>query len=98
MSNVFRHGLLAAAAAAALAGCATPQERAARMQAEIDQMVVVYGPACSRLGYPANSDPWRDCVLQLSVKEEVERNGYPSYYAGYGRRHWAMGGRWGPYW
>lgn len=98
MSNGIRHGLLAATALVALAGCATPQEKAARMQAEVDQMMVVYGPACTRLGYPANSDTWRNCVLQLSVKEEVERAGNHTYYAGFGRRHWGLRGRWGPYW
>lgn len=89
--------LLAAATAAALAGCATPQERAAQMQAEVDRMMQVYGPGCTHLGFTAGSDQWRNCVLQLSTKDEIGRDG-PSYYGGIGRRHWAMGGRWGPYW
>ena len=92
-----RRWLLAAGAVAALAGCATPQERAAQMQAEVDRMMQVYGPACTLLGFPAGSDPWRNCVLQLSLKDDVSREG-PSYYGAIGRRHWAMGGRWGPYW
>ncbi len=86
------------AGALLLAGCSTPQERAAAKQAEMDNMMVVYGPACNRLGYAANSDQWRSCVLQLSAKDEVQRYGYPHYYAGYGRSHWALGGFWGPYW
>ncbi len=85
-------------AALLLAACATPQERAVTMQAEMDKMMLIYGPACSKLGYTTNSDQWRGCVLQLSTKEEIERYGYPSYYAGYGSRHWGLGGRWGPYW
>ena len=92
-----RRWLLAAGAVVALAGCATPQERAAQMQAEVDRMMQVYGPACTHLGFTAGSDPWRNCVLQLSLKDEVGREG-PSYYGGFGRRNWAMGGRWGPYW
>lgn len=83
-------------AAALLSGCATPQEKAARAAAEMEQMMQVYGPACSKLGYPANSDQWRDCVLQLSAKEDAQRYG-PSYSIGFGRRHWGMGGYWGPW-
>jgi len=96
MGNLFK----AVLAALMLAACATPQERAVQMQAEIDRMMIIYGPACSKLGYQTNSDQWRSCVLQLSTKEEIERYGYPHYYAGYGygRSHWGFGGRWGPYW
>ena len=90
--------LIAVGAAALLSGCATPQEKAARMQAEMEQMMQVYGPACTKLGYSNNSDQWRNCVLQLSAKEDAERYARPSYYAGFGRRHWGMGGYWGPYW
>lgn len=85
-------------AALALGGCATPQERAARLQADMERDMVVYGPACLRLGYAANSDPWRACVLQLGTKEELRYNYPPAFYGGYygpGRWH---GGGWGPYW
>lgn len=81
------------------AACTTPQQRAAQMQAEMESMIQIYGPACARLGYPNNSDQWRNCVLQLSVKDELDRYGRnPHYYAGFGRRHWGFGGAWGPYW
>ncbi len=89
--------LMAAAAAALLVACATPQERAARMQAEMDQMIVVYGPACSKLGYNVNTDQWRHCVLQLSAKDDVER-ARAHYSLSYGHPRWAWGGYWGPYW
>jgi hypothetical protein len=79
-----------------MAACTTPQERAARLQAEVDQMMVVYGPACNKLGYPAGSDQWRDCVLRLAARDDAERY-RSSYYLGYGRGHWGMGGRWWPY-
>lgn len=88
---------LACLATLLLAACTTPEQRAANMQAEIDKMMQIYGPACSKLGYATNSDQWRNCVLQLSAKEDAERYG-PHYYAGYGRGHWSWGGRWGPYW
>ena len=80
-----------------LAACSTPQQRAERMQAEMAELMTIYGPACSRLGYAQNSDQWRHCVLQLSTREELRHTG-PSYYGGFGPRHWRAGGYWGPYW
>ena len=97
MNNLIRKFVLPAALAAAVAGCATPQERAAQMQAEVDRMMQMYGPACTHMGYPANTDQWRNCVLQLDAKDDSDRSG-PSYYGMVGRRHWGLGGRWGPYW
>lgn len=85
------------AAALLLAACSTPQERAAKMQAEMEHMMVVYGPACARLGYQANSDQWRNCVLQLSAKEEIERATVHPYY-GWGPDYWRASRYWGPYW
>jgi hypothetical protein len=89
--------LITILAALALPGCSTPEQRAANMQAEMASMMTVYGPACARLGYQANTDQWRSCVLQLSAKEDAERYGYPHYYAGYGRSRWGVGGMWGPW-
>jgi hypothetical protein len=88
---------IAGLAALTLAGCSTPEQRAAEIQAEMNRMMVTFGPACDKLGYAANSDPWRNCVLQLSAKEDAQRYGYPAYYAAYGRSRWAVGGMWGPY-
>ncbi|TAK42675.1 MAG: hypothetical protein EPO27_16540 [Betaproteobacteria bacterium] len=59
--------------AAVLAGCATPAERAAQAEREIDEMIQVYGPACERLGYRGGTDPWRDCVLRLNANETYRR-------------------------
>ena len=53
-----------------LCGCTTPQQRAAAEQARMDRMIGEFGPACYQLGYPANSDQWRSCVVQLA--EPVE--------------------------
>lgn len=62
--------LIVIAAALGLAGCATPAERAAQVQAEVDRMIVTYGPGCERLGYKPNDDKWRDCVLRLSARDD----------------------------
>lgn len=85
------------AMALGLAGCSTPMQRAERMQAEMAEAMAIYGPACTRLGYAMDTDQWRDCVLQLSTREEMERSG-PSYYGAWGPRPWRFGGYWGPYW
>lgn len=83
-----------ALAALLLAACTTPQERAAQMQAQADEMVVIYGPACQRLGYTVNTDQWRACILNLSAKEDLHNYlSYP-YYSGPGYWHH---GYWGPY-
>ena len=43
------------------------------MEREIDKMIQVYGPACEKLGFQADSDQWRDCILRLSEKDSYER-------------------------
>jgi hypothetical protein len=58
-----------------LAGCATPAERAAQAERDVEQMMAVYGPACEKLGYQGASDPWRSCVLRLAERESLERYG-----------------------
>ena len=81
----------------ALTGCTTPQQRAAQAQAEVEQMMVTYGPACSRLGYANESDQWRTCILNLNARDEMQRYD-SSYYAGYGSGFGRWGGWWGPRW
>lgn len=54
-------------------GCTTPEERAARAQDEIEEMIKIYSPACEKLGYKTDTDPWRDCILQLSTREDLRR-------------------------
>jgi hypothetical protein len=65
--------LKAAMVAALLAGCATTAERAAQMQAEVDDMVAVYGPACEKIGFQSGTDPWRNCILELNSQKMRER-------------------------
>lgn len=60
-----------------LVGCATDAERATQAQSDIEQMIRIYGPACEKLGYKADSNQWRDCVLRLDTKNNTERY-YPS--------------------
>jgi hypothetical protein len=82
-----------------LTACSTPQEHAARLQAEMEHDMMVYGPACSKLGYQVNSDQWRNCVLQLGTREEMQRYySYPSYAGYYGGPGYWHGGFWGPRW
>ena|SRR5437763_10935372 len=82
------------AALGALAACTTPQQRAAHKEAEVEQMMVIYGPACSRLGYRPNSDPWRSCVLQLNVQDDLLRYQVsPGYCGNWGTGYWG-GGCW----
>lgn len=61
-----------------LPACMTTAERAARMQAEVDEMIAVYGPACEKLGYQRDEDGWRACVLNLSMTDELRRAAYPT--------------------
>jgi hypothetical protein len=55
---------------AALAGCMTQAERIAAEKAEIDEMIRIYGPACEKLGYAGDTDPWRDCILRLRAHDD----------------------------
>lgn len=56
-----------------VSGCATQADRAARIERDVDDMVRVYGPGCEKLGYKADTDGWRDCVLRLATKNSLER-------------------------
>jgi hypothetical protein len=100
MSFLFPRVLFPAFLALATAACTTttPQERAAQKRAEAENMMAVYGPACSRLGYALESDAWRNCVVALSTKDDLQRYGpSPGYYPGWGP-YWHGGSYWGPYW
>ena len=62
---------------ALMSACAGPQQQAAEQDKQVDRMVAVYGPACSRLGYAEQTDPWRNCVLQLyGQRSNVVRYAY----------------------
>jgi hypothetical protein len=69
--------------AAMMAGCATPTEQAARASREVDRMMLVYGPACEKLGFRSNTDPWRNCIIGLSQKDDAYRTNNNIFYGGY---------------
>ena len=56
-----------------LMACATttPAERAARAEREVDAMIATYCPACAKLGFTPESDPWRDCILRLNSRDAM---------------------------
>ncbi len=59
------------------------------MEREIDEMVQIYGPACEKIGFNRNTDPWRNCIINLSQKDALRYSS--SYY--YARPYW-----YNPYW
>jgi len=69
-----------------LAGCVGPEQRAAQMQVEVDTMIKVYGPACERLGYKADDDKWRECVMRLSARDDLRYRMYPTTSSCWGHR------------
>jgi hypothetical protein len=80
-----RTSIVTVSIAAFLASCTTtPAEQAVQKQQEADRMHVVYGPACEKLGFKRDTDPWRNCVIGLSQKDAIARhsnNAYsPPYY------------------
>ncbi len=75
--------------AGSLLGCATPAQRALEKAGEAEQMIQVYGPACERLGYIVNSDPWRNCIVQMNQTDALR------YSYGYSYPYYS---RLGPYW
>ncbi len=64
-------------AALLLAGCATQTDRIAWAQRDAEDMIAIYGPACVRLGYKADSDGWRDCILRMSTRDAYRYSTYP---------------------
>jgi hypothetical protein len=56
-----------------VSACATPQQRSAQVEREVAQMIQEYGPGCERLGFKADTDPWRECILRLANKDALQR-------------------------
>jgi hypothetical protein len=71
--RIAMRAIVVTALAALVTACATPAERAAAVQRDVEDMIQVYGPGCEKLGYKADSDPWRDCVLRLTTRDSIER-------------------------
>lgn len=91
MRSLFRSVILGLASVLCLFGCSTPQERAQKQAAAMDRMIGEFGPACYQLGYPANSDQWRNCVVQLAARNEARQGGISTSLFG----SWGNFGRWG---
>lgn len=92
--------LIVLSAALLLGACATPQQQAAQQQAEMANMIAVYGPACDRLGYTQQTDQWRNCIISLSTKDDLQRYGLNAGFGGgpWGPSYYWGGGFWGPGW
>ena len=77
--------LLMTASVVCLLGCSTPEQRAMKQQAEMDRMMAEYGPACVQLGFAANTDPWRNCVIQSATRNGSYSGGVStSIFGGFG--------------
>lgn len=86
--------IIAVPITAALAACTTtPAERAAQEQREVEQMVAIYGPACTKLGFTGDTDPWRSCIINLSRKDDAVYHHPYAFHGYYGRPYWGH-----PYW
>lgn len=84
--------ILSTASALCLLGCTTPQEQALKQQAEMDRMMAEYGPVCARLGFAANTDPWRNCIVQLATKDGRNSGVSTSVFGSFGSsRGWGRG-------
>jgi hypothetical protein len=56
----------------AISGCMMTQaERATEVQAQVDDMIKVYGPGCEKLGFAKDTDPWRECILRLRAHDDL---------------------------
>jgi hypothetical protein len=81
--------ILATLSVSCLIGCSTTQERAQKQQVEMDRMIAEFGPGCSKLGYAVNSDPWRNCIVQLAADKGVRQGGVSTSIFG----QWGSWGR-----
>ena len=64
-----------------LLGCASPQDRAQKQQAEMSLAVEQYGPACTQVGYVKDTDPWRQCVVQQANNNEAKKGGMSGMFS-----------------
>ena len=67
--------ILAAVAATALLGCATPAEQQARLENDVNDLIRAHGPACEKQGYASESAQWRNCVYQSARVEYTSSQG-----------------------
>lgn len=60
---------------ALLAGCGTPQERAAYREDPVAAMAPEYGPLCENAGHVPNTTAWRNCIVQSSTRNDLMQQG-----------------------
>ena len=84
--------LLVATLAFLLAACTTtPEERRANAEREAYRLKEEYGQTCERLGYQAETDKWRDCLLEMENQRLIQQQMmmdrmnwyYPGFYSPY---------------
>jgi hypothetical protein len=84
--------LLAATLVLLLGACATtPEERRANAEREAYRLKEEYGQTCERLGYQAETDKWRDCLLEMENQRLIQQQMmmdrmnwyYPGFYSPY---------------
>jgi len=69
--TVMRTPIVIFSIAAAVAGCTTTAQQAAYAESEVARMMQVYGPACGRLGFKADTDAWRNCIIGLAQRDAM---------------------------
>jgi hypothetical protein len=75
-----RTSIAAVLIAGFMVGCATPEQQAAQAEREAARMMQVYGPACEKLGFKSNTDPWRQCIIGLSQRDLNYRYSNNTFY------------------
>lgn len=66
--------ILAAAAATALLGCASTDQQA-RVERDVNDLILAHGPVCEKQGYAKDSAQWRNCVYQSARLENTSQQG-----------------------
>lgn len=69
-----------------LSACMTPAERAEAAKDEVDRMVRVYGPACEKMGFSKDTDPWRQCLLSMRAHDDDRYRSRPYTTTCFGQR------------
>ena len=63
------------------AGCATnPQAEQQKASQLMEYKIQVYGPACEKLGFTKDTDPWRECIQREYEQTLIMRQPYNYYW------------------
>ncbi|RZI40894.1 hypothetical protein EGT07_21600 [Herbaspirillum sp. HC18] len=69
-----RASITVLAAAVLAAACGTPEQVAYNTD-PVAAMAAEYGPACEQSGYARDSTQWRNCIVQTSTRDDLNRQG-----------------------